>query len=165
MKTCPYCGSDLEKTNNQYYYCDFCVMNISNDRVCENGDRLKVRVNDFVLEKNAYKTTPELMLLSSYELLYLLRYVRNERSNVYDNLSVINKASKETDQFLEIGKNVGDMYVEYTKRMFVLENIIRERFGYVPTKITDALLIKYLTSIEKDKNKPMIIRKSKQTNK
>lgn len=157
MKTCPYCGSTLEKSSNKYY-CDFCIMNISNDIACENGERLKVRVNDFVIEEHIKKTTPELMLLSSYELLYLLRYVRKERSDFYHNLTLFNKAANETDEFLEVGKETGEFYVKLTRKMFVLENIIRDRFGYVPTRITENLLVKYLTDIDKDKNKPMIIR-------
>lgn len=161
MKTCPYCGSEV-KREKEVYYCDFCVMNIAIDKVCESGERLKVRVNDFVIENHVYRTTPELMLFSTYELLYLLKYIRAERTSIYENMHIINNAESETNEFEEVAKQVGSMYSDLTRKMFVLENILRERLGYVPTKITERLLVKYLQNIEKDKKKPMIIRQKKE---
>lgn len=45
--------------------------------------------------------------------------------------------------------------------MFVLENLIRQRLGYVPQRITDYYLEKYLTEMQKDKQSPMIIRQQR----
>ena len=42
--------------------------------------------------------------------------------------------------------------------MFVVENIIRQRLGYVPTRITENYLVKYLENLKNDKNSPMIFR-------
>ncbi|MCM2534755.1 hypothetical protein NDK43_23435 [Neobacillus pocheonensis] len=49
MKTCPYCGSHIERMDHQYYYCDFCCMNIDIRIIKENHERLEVRFRDFVL--------------------------------------------------------------------------------------------------------------------
>jgi hypothetical protein len=60
MKTCPYCGSHIERMDHQYYYCDFCCMNIDIRIVKENSERLDVRFRDFVLAAQIDKTTPEI---------------------------------------------------------------------------------------------------------
>lgn len=42
--------------------------------------------------------------------------------------------------------------------MYVVENIIRQRLGYVPLRITETYLVKYLENIKNDKKDTMIIR-------
>jgi hypothetical protein len=160
MKTCPYCGSNIENINDHKYYCDFCAMNLDFQSVKENGERLAVRVTEAALDVHIDKTTPEIMILSTYELLYLLKAIRKERSNMYSKMNIFYKAGKQenTDEYREYEKITGNDYMYYTKKAFVVENIIRSMLGYVPTRITDTYLLNYLNNIQNDKSGPMIIR-------
>ena len=51
--------------------------------VQKNRERLDIRVNEAPLDIHMDKTTPELMILSTFELLYLLKAIRKERSDMY----------------------------------------------------------------------------------
>ncbi|MGZ4160466.1 MAG: hypothetical protein ACXVNF_06685 [Neobacillus sp.] len=128
--------------------------------VKENRERLDVRFQEFVLDSYINKTTPELIKLSTFELLYLLKMIRKERNNMYHHMHVFHQAGNSgSDDFREAEKETGRNYMYYTKKAFVVENIIRDRLGYVPEKITESYLAKYLQNIEKDKKTgPMIIR-------
>jgi hypothetical protein len=158
MKTCPYCGSDVEMMNPHQYYCDFCSMTLDASIVKENRERLDVYFRDFCLESDIKKTTPELMTFSTFELLYLLKMIRHERSSMYHHMHVFHRAGESTEEFKEVEKEAGGEYLYLTKKAFVVENIIRQRLGYVPSRITENYLLKYLENIKKDKKGPMIIR-------
>ena len=160
--TCPYCGSELIQ-QPENYYCDFCVMRLWPEQVQQNYERISVRIRDFALDAYLDKTTPELMRYSTFELLNLLKYARAERSSFYHYLNVFYKARKhgQTDEYKENEEESGKQYEKITRKMFVLENIIRQRLGYVPHRITDAYLARYLQEMKKDKHKPMIIRQQR----
>ncbi len=138
-------------------------MNIPEKLVQRNHERISVRVRDFVLEVYLDKTTPELMTFSTFELLSLLKYARAERTALYRDLNTFYKARKygQTDEFEEGEAYSGKEYEKITRKMFVLENIIRQRLGYVPHQITDGYLAKYLDYMKKDKQKPMLIRQQR----
>jgi hypothetical protein len=166
MKTCPYCGSNIEKVNQQQYYCDFCSMTLAASIVKENRERLDVRFRDMAFDTHIEKTTPELMVFSTFELLYLLKLIRNKRSNMYHHMHVFHRAGEQgANKFKEMEKETGRDYMYYTKKAFVVENIIRTRLGYVPERITESYLVKYLENIKKDKKRPMIIRTERQKSK
>ena len=91
------------------------------------------------------KTTPEIMILSTFELLYLLKMIRKERSEVYHQISVYHRANQAgINDLQEDEKETGRDYMYYTKKAFVVENIIRTRLGYVPERITENFLFRYL---------------------
>jgi hypothetical protein len=160
LKTCPYCGSSIERMNHQYYDCDFCCMKVDSRIVKENHERLDVRFRDFALDSYIDKTTPEIMTLSTFELLYLLKMIRKERNDMYYHMHLFHRAGKEgITGYNEVEKETGRDYMYYTKKAFVVENIIRTRLGYVPERITESYLVKYLQNIKNDKRTgPMIIR-------
>ncbi|GAB0171945.1 TFIIB-type zinc ribbon-containing protein [Lysinibacillus sp. CTST325] len=160
--TCPYCGSVL-KPEGEKYYCDFCIMILPADRVQRNHERVSVRVRDFALDVYLDKTTPELMRYSTYELLSLLKYARAERTNIYKLMNTFYNARKQQgiEEYKESEEYSGKEYEKITRKMFVLENLIRQRLGYVPHRITDVYLGKYLAAMEKDKRQPMIIRQQR----
>ncbi|GAB0171779.1 TFIIB-type zinc ribbon-containing protein [Lysinibacillus sp. CTST325] len=160
--TCPYCGSEMEQQGEKYY-CDFCVMILPADRVQRNHERVSVRVRDFALDVYLDKTTPELMRYSTFELLSLLKYARAERTNVYKLMNTFYNARKQQniEEYKESEEYSGREYEKITRKMFVLENLIRQRLGYVPQRITDTYLGKYLAEMEKDKRQPMIIRQQR----
>lgn len=161
--TCPYCGSELVQQQQREYYCDFCVMKLPETLVQRDHERISVRVRDFALEVYLERTTPELMTFSTFELLSLLKYARAERTSLYHFLNTFYKARKHgnTNEFKESEEYSGKEYEKITRKMFVLENIIRQRLGYVPHRITDGYLAKYLDYMKKDKHKPMVIRQQR----
>ncbi|MCM2534479.1 hypothetical protein NDK43_21715 [Neobacillus pocheonensis] len=164
MKTCPYCGSHIERMDHQYYYCDFCCMKIDIRIIKENHERLEVRFRDLVLTAYIDKTTPEIMTLSTFELLYLLKMIRKERNDMYHHLHVFHRAGDAgIDDFKEAEKKSGQDYMYFTKKAFIVENIIRSRIGYVPARITEKFLANYLENIKNDKKGPMIIRTKRQS--
>ena len=160
--TCPYCGSELEQQAEKYY-CDFCVMIMGPNRVQRNHQRISVRIRDFALDVYLDKTTPELMLYSTFELLSLLKYARTERTNIYQLMNTFYKARQQqnTDEYKESEEYSGKEYEKITRKMFVVENLLRQRLGYVPHRITDTYLARYLEDMKKDKFKPMIIRQQR----
>ncbi|MEK3807207.1 hypothetical protein MHB63_11755 [Bacillus sp. FSL H8-0547] len=164
IKTCPYCGSKVKKIKERLFYCDFCEMRLAEDLVKENHERLQVRVREFAADHYVSRSTPDLMGLSSFELLQLLKFIRKERSDMYHHLSVFKRAEKQvqTGEFKDMEQESGKEYEYLTRKMFVLENIIRERLGYVPRKITEAYLLSYLENIKKDKTAPMLIKQERQ---
>lgn len=162
MKTCPYCGSRVEETPS-HYYCSFCVMNLELSIVQKDGQRLPIKKDHLEYSGFDQFTTPELMCLSTIELLYFLKNLRKERSDMYNSMYQIKKVGNEhqDDELKEGSVIAGDMYEQQTRRMFVVENIIRERMGYVPTRLTEKYLADYLRSIELDEVKKgkMVLRK------
>jgi len=135
-------------------------MNIDIRIVKENYERVDVRFRDFALDAYIDKTTPEIMTFSTFELLYLLKMIRNERNNMYHLMNVFHQAGKEgITEYIDVEKETGRDYMYYTKKAFVVENIIRTRLGYVPDRITESYLLKYLQNIKNGKKTgPMIIR-------
>ncbi|USK87522.1 hypothetical protein [Peribacillus asahii] len=70
------------------------------------------------------KTTPEIMKLSTFELLYLLKVIRKERRDMYRHMNSFYKAGEQesTDEFKEYERIAGQNYMYYTKKVFVVEN-------------------------------------------
>ncbi|MGZ9869586.1 hypothetical protein ACU3L3_14300 [Priestia endophytica] len=161
--TCPYCGSNLERVSETQYYCEFCVMNVAAEIVQKDGERLPVRkVTEFVLDAYTNKTTPELMILSTFELLYLLHAIRKERSSMYKLFHTFRKAGEETgEDFKEPEQESIQEYENITKKMYVVENIIEQRLGYIPNRITPRALENYKQNVLKGKKGPMGIRKER----
>jgi hypothetical protein len=151
---------------NQQYFCDFCCMALDPLMVKKNRERVDVRVTEVALDVHIDKTTPELMTLSTFELLYLLKSIRKERSDMYQYMHTFYRAGQQgnTEQFKEYEKESGKDYMYFTKKAFVVENIIRTRLGYVPARITENYLAKYLENIKHDKKTPMIIRTDRKKN-
>ncbi|MDO7285917.1 hypothetical protein Q5W88_21675 [Shouchella clausii] len=164
MITCPYCGTELldQQVN---YYCSFCEMAIPSASIQYNHEREQI-FNDFDLCQDEFmldlyinKRTEELLQLSTYELLYVLRHLRAQRSEIYKSLHTFKNA-----QVTEYTEEAGKLYEESTKRMFVVENILRQRLGYVPSRVTENFLSKYKEMILKDKGTAMVIRKKRVIN-
>ncbi|PPA68672.1 hypothetical protein [Jeotgalibacillus proteolyticus] len=107
-----------------------------------NHERIAVRVKEFVLESYLDKTTPELMILSTFELLSLLKSVRAERTAMYELMNTFYKArtNLSTSDFKESEQFSGEEYERISRKMFVVENILKLRLGYVPTRITEHYL-------------------------
>lgn len=107
--TCPYCGSLLVEHQEDKYYCGFCVMTLGAHQIQHNHERISVRIRDFALDSSMEKTTPELMRLSTFELLSLLKTIRAERTDMYKYLNVFYRVrtNEDTEDFREKEEEAG----------------------------------------------------------
>ena len=135
MKTCPYCGSGVQN-HHHHYYCGFCKMKLDRSEVQENGKRKNLLPQQHPTIEDAKKPTPELMKLSTVELLCLLKLARKERSDTYNNRYIFIQALKQgAKEFSDAEQYTFKEYEYWTRKCFVIENLIRERIGFIPKKI------------------------------
>ncbi|QDZ77363.1 hypothetical protein D0437_32330, partial [Bacillus cereus] len=92
-------------------------------------------------------------------LYLLLREVREARSQTYYGLQLLNKASKEEHTLQATADETGGEYEYYTRKVWVIENILLERQGFFPEKITARVLEYMGEQIRKSKKKMMKISK------
>lgn len=93
----------------------------------------------------------ELSLFHTFDLLILLRLVREERTKCYHLMRGVQKGSKliEIDsETLAFGESE---YRRYTARMRIVEGILIDRMGYKPKRVDDKLLMSLQAKIEKEK--------------
>ncbi|MGG1400241.1 hypothetical protein ABE288_20820 [Bacillus salipaludis] len=160
MKTCPYCGSGVE-TVDTYLYCAFCDLHLCVKDVQENGKRKNLLPESQPSYEDLKCTTPELMKKTTIELLFLLKFARAERSSIYGRRTVFIKAMKTGENdFTEGERYTYGEYEYWTRKCFVLENLIRERIGYIPQKLTEPYLQNLVERINESTKKRMIIQQS-----
>lgn len=161
-KTCCYCGSEVIKGHKNKYYCDFCDMVVDESYLCENGDRKNIDIKKVYFDINYNKTTPELMTLSTFELIQLLQYARQYRSSCWDDWQTFKKIAKATkkdesiekelvDIAIKNAKESFDMYEYATRKMYIFENLLCERLGYIPKRVTRSYIEKYEDLMEERK--------------
>jgi len=159
MKTCAYCASELE-TN----YCSFCEMELSERYILEGGKRLKNDIPHFPDQGDIFKSTKDLLKLETLELLCLLRHARNYRSEIYKLRILTHKAEEQGGDMAEIQATSYSDYEKATRKMWVIENIIKDRIGYYPKKVTENFLSIYLERIEQSQKKNMVMKKAAKSN-
>jgi hypothetical protein len=157
MKTCAYCGTELEGS-----YCPYCELVLSEKYINEDGKRVSNRIEAYPDESMLFKSTRELMTLETIELLYLLRYAREHRSMVYHMRINVNKAAAEGNDMSEYDQVSYKEYEQATRKVWSIENMIKDRIGYYPQKITEQFLASYLERIERSEVKPMKIYKKEE---
>lgn len=125
---CSYC----QTKNSQYAdECDFCQAPLKKPRP---------QLRDLVYLEQCELPFKELILFHTYDLLILLRLVREERTMTYKLMRSVQKAPEgivvdsDTLDFAE------QEYRRYTARMRVLEGILIDRMGYKPERVDDKLL-------------------------
>lgn len=164
-KTCCYCGGIIKKYGDRkdMFYCDFCDLILNVTSTCVDGQRRTIQIRTSGLDVNYGKTTPELMVLSTFELLNLLKYSRTMRAENYDFCQTMKKLVKEAKKsaslnsdehasLLNEAEKAADLYEFSTKKMFVLENLVCDRLGYIPSRITQRFLSDYVENMEKSKD-------------
>lgn len=155
MQTCAYCGSEVNQS-----YCSFCEMELTERYILHDGKRLSNEIPFYPEMQGIFKNTPELLKLETIELLCLLRHARNYRTDVYKMRILGHKAEEQGGNVEEIQMQSYSDYEEATRKMWVLENIIKDRIGYFPQKVTENFLGMYLERIEKSQQKKMIMKKA-----
>src|SRR5699024_2367828 len=109
-------------------------------------------------KQGIFKNTPELLELETIELLCLLRYAREYRSEIYKLRILTHQAIDKGGDMTKIEAASFNDYEGATRKVWVLENIIKDRIGYFPKKVTENFLGMYLERIEKSEEKQMIIK-------
>lgn len=167
MITCKYCGTELdyigEYQNEMYFYCPYCDLSFEKGETCQDRQR-KQAVPDFY-DKGYYRPTKELLKCNTIVLFHLLRDCRKDWYELYSFLrKLINIKDNEIPNENEVEKAFLPLYHEYiqlTKQKFVIENILLEKVGFIPEKITDSFLSDLIEKGKKASYKPMYIYISK----
>jgi hypothetical protein len=154
--TCPYCATEVNAGND--YFCSFCQLEV---RPAKDGSRKPQHYQIYFDEYEVEKPTAELMKLHTFQLLYLLRLVRKERGNSYGSLNTFHKAvNAGAGEFKDNEQQQGKTYEYWTRKAWIIENILLDRMGYIPERINDRFLEAYLQRCEK-RLKPMRISKER----
>jgi len=160
MKTCGFCASEINDN-----YCDFCQMELEDRYIMLDGKRLG-QPKKFIGYPNTseiFKRTSELMALETIDLLCLLREARTFRAEVYKLRLLRHKAEEQSGMTENIQKIEEQSYSEYeqaTRKVWVIENIIKDRLGYFPEKVTNNFLNMYIERMQKSDKKVMKLRNS-----
>lgn len=160
MFTCAFCGSEIEDK-----YCDFCEMQLENRYIMKDGKRLDQakKFLGYPSRHEIYKSTKELMELETIHLLCLLREARSARADVYGMRLLRHQAEEQNGMDSDVESLEKVTYSEYetaTRKVWVIENIIKDRLGYFPQKVTNNFLNIYLERMEKSEKKKMTLRKA-----
>ena len=133
---CKYCSSPNEKFAEN---CDFCDAPLK---------RQRPQLKDFIYLDQIELPFGQLSLFHTYDLLILLRLVREERTKCYHLMRSVQKGS----ELIEIDSDTlafGESeYRRYTARMKVIEGILIDRMGYKPKRVDDKLLESLRVKIE-----------------
>jgi hypothetical protein len=125
---CSYCDSE----NSQYAKtCGFCDAPL-------NKQRPKMR--EFVYLDQVELSFDQLSIFHTYDLLVLLRVVREERSKSYNLMRTVQKAPKEVVVDSGTSTFAESEYRCYTTRMKVIEGILIGHMGDKPKRVDDKLL-------------------------
>lgn len=135
---CSYCG-----TENKANICEFCGADLTATRPT---------LRDFVTIRDSKLPMPELATFHTYDLLVLLRLIREERSSFYKLLHTVRQDPKGEYFEQEDVSYIEEQYRLYTARMRVVEGILIDRLGYKPKRVDDKLLMALKQKIEAFKN-------------
>lgn len=98
------------------------------------------QLKEYVSLEDSALSFQELQRFHTYDLLILLRLVREERSKSYNLMRTVQKAP----EGIEIDKSIIEFgeseYRFYTARMKLIEGLLVDRMGYKPKRVDDKLL-------------------------
>jgi hypothetical protein len=125
---CSYCGSENSVDKEK---CDFCDALLKKQRP---------KMREFVYLDQVELPFDQLSIFHTYDLLVLLRLVREERSKSYNLMRTVQKAPEEVAVDSDTLVFAESEYRRYTARMKVIEGILIDRMGYKPKRVDDKLL-------------------------
>jgi hypothetical protein len=134
---CSYCNF---KNKEYAEFCGFCNAPLK---------RQRPQLQNYLFLEQAELPFGQLSLFHTYDLLVLLRLVREERSKCYKLMRTVQKApdgvviNSDTLTFAE------SEYRRYTARMKVIEGILIDRMGYKPQRVDNQLLERLKAKMEK----------------
>jgi hypothetical protein len=135
------------------------MMKLENTDVQEFGKRKSLLPASQPSLSDLDKSTPELMCFLTIELLFLLKFARRERADMYKQRYIFIRAIKEgAGEFTEAEQYTYHEYERATRKCFILENHIRERIGYFPAKLTNSYNQTLASRMKECAKKDMVIR-------
>ena len=134
-------------------------MELESRFILENGKRMDNNIQQLPTEQDMFLSTKELMQRETLKLLCLLKYARKHRTEVYNWRFLTNKAH-EVEQVEEMKENSYKEYENATRKVWVIENILKQRMGYYPKSITEDFINRYVHRIKQSEKKRMIMQKS-----
>lgn len=137
---CSYCNSENESNVQNCHFCNAPIK------------RQRPELKEFLYLEQVELPFEELVLFHTYDLLILLRLVREQRTMCYHLMRSVQKAPE--DVLIDSGTKTfaEEEYRRYTARMKVIEGILIDRMGYKPKRVDDKLLESLKMKIEKQKN-------------
>lgn len=138
---CSYCKTETQNSD----VCDFCRADLNTKRPQLDPDLDESAVN---------YTQPQLRELHTYDLMRLLRHIRDERSKTYRTMQIVRKAPLEArrGEYEDINEYGQQFYRELTAKKNVIEQILVDRMGYYPERVDDKLLASLEMKIERANN-------------
>jgi hypothetical protein len=177
MFTCPYCGTELiidkESNHAECRYCEIMLGPTSKyGMYAQNGERKqRIREKNIVSSTTAQLPLPELEQLHVVDLVLCLQAARAERAQVYNLMRLFNKAeeidtmdSQQVQEYKGLANETGGDYEYWTRRCWMIENLLLDRIGYFPERINQLFLDSLITKNEKSLIKKMVISKQKREN-
>jgi len=140
MRICSYCESENEK---DVQLCHFCQAPLIIERP---------KLKDFLYLDQCEWPFDQLSFFHTYDLLILLRLVREERSKCYHLMRTVQKAPEGVEVDSDTLTFAESEYRRYTARMKVIEGILIDRMGYKPKRVDDKLLLSLKAKIEGEKS-------------
>lgn len=153
--TCKYCGGNLtflgyhQQKGLNYFSCDYCDLIFDEKEISKNRERRKSVPESYDYYYN--KKTKDFLQLNTIELFHMLKDCRKDWFSLYSLLQNVVNANQKPD------KKLYDEFVYLTKQRYVIENIILERTGFLPEKITGEFLNQIVEWGESSSSKPMYI--------
>jgi len=134
---CSYCQT---KQNEQKKYCSFCGADLTQDRP---------KIKQYLSEEEAYQKQPVLATYHTYDLLRMLQFLRQERTDSYKQMQMVRKAPQSVSVPSDINSFGQHQYRENTAHMRVIEGILIDRLGYKPRRVDQKLLDTLKIKIER----------------
>ncbi|MEK6190618.1 MAG: hypothetical protein N2A99_06480 [Carnobacterium alterfunditum] len=170
METCKYCGQQLEfvgeKEGELYFSCSFCDNMIFTLAETSSGRKRKMSVPKYINTVSMYASTPELLECNTITLYYTLKDIRAfwyhvktllEKAKVSIPTGQLPQANNEISDLNDVANELKKEYMIITKKKFVIENIILERTGFLPEKLTEDFLTEIYEQGKKESEKPMYV--------
>lgn|SRR5699024_2020025 len=133
---CVYCQTEQE----QKKYCSFCGADLTQDRP---------KIKQYLSEEEAYQKQPVLATYHTYDLLRMLQFLRQERTDSYKQMQMVRKAPQSVSVPSDINSFGQHQYRENTAHMRVIEGILIDRLGYKPRRVDQKLLDTLKIKIER----------------
>jgi len=136
MVICSYCEMENDTVLRK---CSFCNAPL---------DIKRPKLNGFVYLELCERPFEVLATFHTYDLLVLLRLVRERRTDCYHQMRTLQKAPEAVSVPSELLRFGEEEYRLYTARMKVIEGILIDRMGYKPKRIDNKLLESLKRKIE-----------------
>jgi len=136
MMICSYCAEENRDLETECHFCQ-APLNIK-----------RPRLKELIFIEQVDLPFKDLILFHTYDILVLLRLVREERSKSYNLMRTLQKAPEGFEMDQEVLSYAESEYRRYTARMRVLEEILVDRMGYKPKRVDNRLLENLRLKIE-----------------